>query len=417
MFFPYLFCSRVKMKNVIKCRYWLCIAMCLVVSACAGGGSAGGSSLAPTPETDPFKGPLGALSGNYTLSYSGTRQGNCNVQVLGDGRVLGQCVNETDLLEALCNCVSIPGQTDELLGTVTTDGRFVSNLGSATKTGDLKGKVTPDKAGVGTWSTTEGKNGSWSMSLASASVSPPDLANPGAGASVLVGNGLEGIWRNASGEPLFITETNTLFLAPRDPALDTVVATITSALVGKGGSFELNTDALGLSTSGVNALSGAASFTRVSTLGLSYKRIVGTGPVGDYSGRYDTANALAVSQGDVVGEWGSSIAPDFTLAADGALTVRTTDKTLGYCLLVGTVTQAAPGTRKNLFRVSLTAGPAPNAPAGAFCKALPGAAYSGYAFIGAVNVSSTAAPFYKQSVELFVNQGAAGSIALSVNRK
>jgi hypothetical protein len=385
--------------------------ICPFFSGCAGGGSGdsapdgvgnnppplfdGVITLPPGVAPSPF-------AGNYDVAYLGDQQGSCAVQIFIDGSVNGRCVNNN-------------GRTELLQGSVTPMGAFLSTLGSVASGGEFKGTLTRQN-GSGSWQTTLGSIGTWVLNLPPVSAVLPDIAKPQADSTWLVGNGLEGIWRNSLDEPLVLTGDNALYFSPLDPNADTLRGTFSSPT---SSSFQLNPDAVAIAPTSFGSVTGEASFTKRATLGFAYQRSTG-GPLGDYTARFDPLNALAVAPADLVGAWSSSQAPDFTIGSNGELQVRTVAGVLGDCILNGTITPVSPNTHKNLFNVSLLASPiAPSTPAAPppVCNALLGAPYTGYAFVRTVNVGNSAKPFYKQNLQVLASQGSAGVLVLSPNRR
>jgi hypothetical protein len=394
---------------------WILLALCALVSSCAGGGSSSNSSdgsgntppslsdgvvtLPPGVDPSPF-------AGNYDVAYLGDQQGSCAVQIFIDGSVNGRCVNNN-------------GRTEQLQGSVTSMGAFLSTLGSVASGGEFKGTLTRQN-GSGSWQTTLGSVGTWVLNLPPVNAVVPDIAKPQADSTWVVGNGLEGVWRNNLDEPLILTASNALYFAPLDPNADTLRGTFTRATAT---GLQLNPDAVAFAATGVGIapglVAGEASFTQRATLGFAYQRTAG-GVLGDYTARYDPLNALAVSPADLVGSWSSSQAPEFTIGSSGELRAVTVGGVLGNCLLNGSITPVAPNTHKNLFNVSLLASPiaavTPEAPP-PVCNALAGAPYTGYAFMRTVNVGNSVKPFYKQNLQVFASQGSAGVLVLSPNRR
>jgi hypothetical protein len=116
---------------------------------------------------------------------------------------------------------------------------------------------------------------------------------------------------------------------------------------------------------------------------------------GTLSYLYANANALAVSQADMAATWvasGASLAID----AAGALAGSVSTMTLGDCTVTGTVTLLEPGTRKNLYAVSVTLAHTP----GGTCKLDTTKPYTGRGAITFANVGTAQAPLYLRSVTL-----------------
>jgi hypothetical protein len=376
------------------------LVSCAVLSACSGGGS--GNSAPPPSNTITL--PPGAtaspFSGNYDVAYAGDRQGNCAVQIFIDGSVNGRCVGST-------------GLTENLIGSVTASGAFLSTLGTVASGGEFKGTLTPQN-GNGTWSTTLGKVGSWLLTATPPTPAPPTLAQPQSGSAQVIGNGLEGVWRNNLDEPLVLTDSNALYLATTLPLADKV----RGAFSASANALVLGSDAIAFSAVGAGPATGNASFTPRSTLGFTYQRSSG-GPLGDYTARYDPLNAMAVTLSELGGTWVNTQAPEMSVGASGELSARTVGGLLGDCILSGSISPVSPGTSKNLFAVSLTAslGPIPEGATAALCNAVQGQAYTGYAFVRTVNIGNFSVAYYKPSLQIYVSQDSGPSIILIANRR
>jgi hypothetical protein len=133
-----------------------------------------------------------------------------------------------------------------------------------------------------------------------------------------------------------------------------------SITVSDGGNWEF----IGVNPLGAPPLGGAPPPTlAASGTFTAYTSMQGSfGPLGDDTslpwGRvdYDLSNSLAVTPSSLQGRWRSSNG-DMTLEfdEDGILISGTTSGTgYGTCTLSGTVQQSSPGTRKNLFRLTLS---------------------------------------------------------------
>lgn len=124
---------------------------------------------------------------------------------------------------------------------------------------------------------------------------------------------------------------------------------------------------------------------------------------------YDAANALAVDQASIQGNWkqgGLELSVDDQGSIAGTYTSGTK-----ICALAGNAVLAEPGSAKNLYRVSLTAS-LPTQPASTGCDLSLGIPHQGYAAIRFVpsngSIIVTASTRYSRSLAMAVSTGTGG---------
>jgi hypothetical protein len=115
---------------------------------------------------------------------------------------------------------------------------------------------------------------------------------------------------------------------------------------------------------------------------------------------YAIANSLAVSQADLAGTWAATNRLSVSIDGTGAMTGRLTGAVEGDCALAGSVLQAATGTAKNMFTVSL----APSTGMTGACNLKTGQVYEGFAAITFTDIGPSGAPFHVRSLTFIVRK-------------
>jgi hypothetical protein len=124
---------------------------------------------------------------------------------------------------------------------------------------------------------------------------------------------------------------------------------------------------------------------------------------------YSPANALAVTQSSVSGNWGSGTDIAFAIDSAGSLSGTTAGSQLGICTLVGSIALQTPNSSKNLYNISFTA-------SGANCKLEVGNAYSGFSAIEFTSAGNFVANGYFRNLA-FLLKTSSGSTLSSVTKK
>ena len=128
--------------------------------------------------------------------------------------------------------------------------------------------------------------------------------------------------------------------------------------------------------------------------------------------RYDPANALAVSQSTLTGQWGNSGTPlSLTIAANGNFTGATSGTDFGTCALTGSIKEAQAGTQHNIFTLQLKAA------TNAACNLLQNVNVPGLASLLVTNQGTSVAPDYKLTLVLMAHQPATFYMVASALRQ
>jgi hypothetical protein len=206
----------------------------------------------------------------------------------------------------------------------------------------------------------------------------PSLSAPQPGSTAAVGNDSEGIYGSL---------LNLGFVgADGSVAAKFVVGTLWGSIkvTGRDWTFNPDTQYYYIDASPVT---GSGTFVPKKTMSGTYaygsRAPSDFGPLG-----YAAENALAVSQDSVVGKWANtdtSFGIGITIEVDdkGAFTGKTVGAQIGVCSISGTVTQAQPGTAKNMYGFVLNAAHAATEAKDA-CKLATALPYKGPAAIGLV---------------------------------
>ncbi|WP_334188205.1 DUF4214 domain-containing protein [Noviherbaspirillum sp.] len=235
--------------------------------------------------------------------------------------------------------------------------------------------------------------------------SPPANSAPKAGSTAGTGSVMEGLWVNTQSAPgappgmAFIDGSgNYLGFQGTDVLL-------TGGWTLSGSDWSFTSASRYYVTSGsvpfAMGLGGSGTVTPRERINGVYGAVISAGSTPDkpITQLYSNANALAVTQADMAGTWSTS-GKSIVVGADGTMTGRFTGAGFGDCMLQGTLTQAAPGTSKNLFVMSVS----PSAGPQGACNLDPGWTYTGYAAITLTNVSSAPRPYFKRSVTFAVEK-------------
>lgn len=117
---------------------------------------------------------------------------------------------------------------------------------------------------------------------------------------------------------------------------------------------------------------------------------------------YSNANALAVMQSDLAGNWSASEVA-ISIDATGALTGRYTSAAIGDCALAGSVPLATPSSSKNLFAVTVNA----SSFQGAACSLAGSGPFTGFASLTFLNIGSAGAPSYVRTLTFLIRRNTA----------
>lgn len=215
----------------------------------------------------------------------------------------------------------------------------------------------------------------------------PSLASPQAGSTAAGGNDIEGLYRAGTSAVAFVDPDGKMsYLASDDASVF--------------GSFLFDAQHLNWSfdSGTANVIGGVSSPVSGSGAWFAKNRFGGTYTAGGTSVGIDLSyaaeNALAVSQESLAGTW-SIDSMTLTVSPDGSFT-GTVASTTEPCKLTGAVTQATPGSSKNLFRWSFVG-------TGAACTSPeieiePDAAYTGFSGILLTAAGTTPADGYYRTL-------------------
>lgn len=225
----------------------------------------------------------------------------------------------------------------------------------------------------------------------------PTLAAPQPGSTAAVGNGLEGSYVDLFGTYLFIASDGTYV---RRAWSGMAFGKISS----NAGTWKVESGFYSPELGNPNALSGSGTFT-------AFRTVSGTDSGGAVSHTFDSSNALAVEQNELQGQWSTDDgAFDISLDATGRFTGTTSGTAFGACNVGGMVTSADPGTKKNVFRVAMTAS------GGTACK-LSLMEYSGLANVDLYAVTSTPANGYKRYLILAMSPNNGNWLRVTVKKR
>jgi hypothetical protein len=244
---------------------------------------------------------------------------------------------------------------------------------------------------------------------------------PQAGSSTAIGNGVEGFWVAPAGVASgfgFVTPGGGYLAFVAAPSTHPALFHGSLVLAGTGWTFA---PASRWSISdGTNAYAASLSGTGGVMLRHRFQGRYRTGQSGtDQPLAYDyaQANALAVSQADVAGDWRID---DITLSVDpdGVLTGGTRGERYGRCALRGSLTHNDLGTRKNLFDLSFSAMPTDD-PADPPCLLDAAQRFQGHAAVtlsGGDNSGMVSLLAHRHSLSLLARDGAHRLVAAEFDR-
>lgn len=239
----------------------------------------------------------------------------------------------------------------------------------------------------------------------------PLLSAPQPGSTAAVGNDSEG---------LYIDQHHATFVSASGLiAHKSFAGSLWGAIKVTGSNWSFNTgtayfpDAL--------PVTGSGTFAPRKTMTGSYayggREPSSFGPL-----NYMAENALAVSQDSVVGKWSSTDSPisfgvgvSIEVDAKGAFTGKTAGAQIGSCSISGTITQAQPGTAKNMYDFTLKAVDASTDGKGV-CKLNTGGPYAGPAAVGLEPAGLFDSNGYFRSI-MFLIKAPDGAIVTSGMRK
>ncbi|MGJ7613086.1 MULTISPECIES: hypothetical protein [unclassified Variovorax] len=178
----------------------------------------------------------------------------------------------------------------------------------------------------------------------------PSLSAPQAGSTAAVGNDSEGVYVTLLG----------LTYVGADGAIARQfnVGSLWGSIRVSGLNWTFNPDTTFYFVK-ASAVTGSGTFSpKVSMDGTYAYESRGSSAFGPL--RYAVENALSVSQDSVVGKWANAdtsfgIGVSIEVNAKGAFTGTTTGAQVGNCSISGTVSQAQPGTSKNMYGLTMKA--------------------------------------------------------------
>lgn len=196
----------------------------------------------------------------------------------------------------------------------------------------------------------------------------PSLSAPQTGSTAAVGNGSEGIWSESMGAT-FIDNAGRFVRGDRLGAMSGGFR-----IAGATWNFTPDTWA---NLGSIDYVTGSGTITPNNRLDGFYQT-AGSDTQTPIHLIYDVANALAVEQASIQGDWKQN---DFDISVDDQGNVNGTyTNDTQNCVLTGTAVLAEPGSAKNFYRVTLTAS-LPTQPAGTICPIDIGVPLQGYAAI------------------------------------
>ncbi|MBB5192745.1 hypothetical protein HNQ50_003499 [Silvimonas terrae] len=219
----------------------------------------------------------------------------------------------------------------------------------------------------------------------------PTVQNPQAGSTAAVGNGIEGYWTTALSLLSPTSSVKSIAIVAPDGQLQAFSYGANSYYTGtlsfSGTSWSAAGESIINSTDGAYSDSGTfvakTSITDPSNSALTFDT-------------YANANGLAVTQGDLIGTWGSAL-NKITVNGSGSFTG--TSNVSGTCNVTGSITQYDASSSKNIFRVAFTTSQG----VGTTCNAPAGQTYTGLAVIDLINAGSTASPNYVRTLEVIAS--------------
>ncbi|WP_224081996.1 hypothetical protein [Cupriavidus laharis] len=227
----------------------------------------------------------------------------------------------------------------------------------------------------------------------------PSLSAPQPGSTAAVGNGSEGIWSESMGVT-FIDSAGRFIRAE-------LVGAVSGGFQFSGSAWNFTPDTVS-EFSFINPVTGSGTITLNSKLDGSYQ-VTGSDTPWTVHAAYDPANALAVDQASIEGSWkqdGFEMSVDDQGNVNGTYTSGTR-----ICALTGTAVLAEPGSRKNLYRVNMTASVATQA-ASTGCAMSVGVPHQGYAAIRFVpsdgRIIITGNTLYSRSLAMVASTGTGG---------
>lgn len=226
-------------------------------------------------------------------------------------------------------------------------------------------------------------------------VTLPRLCNADSGSLAAKRIDTIGTWRNFSGNPLLLSPTGR-FMAPQ------TVGFRGGDIAFSNGTWQMaNAEDLFLSSTPSNLNGTHTPFVSITNSAGTFK----------YE-NYDIANALAVTQSNLTGQWGNSGTPlSLTIAANGNFTGTTSGTSFGTCSLTGSITEAQAGLKHNLFNVQIKAA------TNAACKLLQNVNVPGLASLLITNQGTSSAPDYKLTLVLAAHQPATFYMVASALRQ
>ncbi|HEV2612061.1 MAG TPA: DUF4214 domain-containing protein [Noviherbaspirillum sp.] len=234
---------------------------------------------------------------------------------------------------------------------------------------------------------------------------PPSNSAPQPGSTAATGSIIEGLWTTGSGEPGVPAGMAFIDNAGNYLGFQDIDVLLTGAWTLSASNWSFTASSRYNMTSGsvpfVMGLGGSGTVTPRSRFDGVYGAIISSGsePNKPITQSYSNANALAVTQADMTGTWATT-EKSIVVSPEGTLTGRFTGNGFGDCVLQGSIIQAAPGTSKNMFTISVTPSSGPQGP----CNLNPEWTYTGYAALTFTNVSAAPRPYYKRSVTFVVEK-------------
>lgn len=215
-------------------------------------------------------------------------------------------------------------------------------------------------------------------------VTLPRLCNADAGSLAAKRIDTIGIWKDTFGNPMLLAPTGR-FLAAQ--------------LIGfRGGDIAFSNGTWQMSNA--EYLSSSASTSNLNGTHVPFVTIDASEGTFDFD-NYDPANALAVNQGSLTGQWGNSGTPlSLTIAANGDFTGTTSGTDLGTCSLTGSIKEAQAGTQHNIFTLQMKAAISSS------CELLQNVTVPGLVSLLVANRGTSIAPDYKLVLTLMAHQPA-----------
>lgn len=227
----------------------------------------------------------------------------------------------------------------------------------------------------------------------------PSLSAPQPGSTAEVGNGSEGIWSEFGGAT-FVDTTGRFVRAER-------IGVVNGGFQFSGSNWSFAPDTIFEYLVPKN-VTGSGTITLGSKLDGSYLKDGSDTPT-TVRATYDAANALAVDQASIQGSWkqdGFEMSVDEQGNVNGTYTSGTR-----ICALTGTAVLAEAGSRKNLYRLNMTA-TVSTQPASTGCNMSVGIPHLGYAAIRFMpsdgSLVITSSTLYSRTLAMVASSGNGG---------